>query len=631
MARPNPQDPLGRKRADPAQEQEEEKELDGAEKDANESEQKQNSEQNTMGNAALQSQMISTDGGDGPDGGGGGAGLSVRRADLEAEQRFGGDGDGDGDLPLTLEDLVRSWNPGTPKTKDRPSWLEPMPSDELPAEDAAYLAEIRSAGPRRIEAGFTLDAQLQPSRAVVAASVLGWMQEGMGWCGQSLLERSMAHVLAHGSSFIQDPWGRVLLSRARMAAITTEMLQASPLLTRDHVPTADLAMLRFCLELAGHARHAEMVRIDPGVEGKQMPKTPVVFDRSFEGPPREVTPRALPEQPMAQIRRVLTALFDMEDPAVYLPALQATPQPEEDDPLGLDAILAELTGGAPDPEEPLYYSALQAAERIAASTARTRIHAAATAVAIAQVARQYSSGAPTETLRKQCKAFDAVSDKSLRLLVEIARAAQKRSVPPRGLKAGLTRATRGLRKVHGTILSTLAEVVGGVLPGEPGAMVRPEPVSDPLTSAWLDGRPGDALGWMASLPQTPENRAASLLTQAAAGEDPRNLGPAMAVVADELGGHLGRAMHVFASPCLLAGEQLGAARASALERLELAARRRNGVVLADAALTAMEATPDLEQARELWREAGTLAYSIGAPGALTMLARYRPGSQADVA
>lgn len=625
MAKPNPNDPLSRKKqAEPSKEQDEEKDKEGADKDANDNEQKQNTEQNTLGNQALQSQMIGADpGAPGGSGEGGGGGLAMRRAAMDSEVSYGGDGDGGSDLPLTLEDLVRSWNPGTSKSKDRPSWLEPMPSDELPPEDLAYLERIREDGPRRITAGFTLDAQLQPSIAVIAASLLDWSHEAMQWCGHGLLERSMAQVVRAGSSFIQDPHGRALNTRARMATIGSLMLQASPALAGTP-GAADVAFLRFCLELAGHKRHAEMVRIDPGIEGKQMPKSNEVFERCFEGPPRTVEPRPLSEGCSILLRPVLEGIFDMEDPHVYLPTLEAEPEDPDDDPLGLDALLAELTGGATDPEDALYYAALQAAERIAAATARTRVHTAALAVTIAQVARQYSSGSPTETLKTQCRTLDGASDKTLRLLVEIARAAQKRNVPPRGLKAGLTRAVRGLRGVHQTTLEVFSAVIGGILPGQPSALPTPPDLpTDPLSSAWLDGRPAEAIPWLTSLDDTPEHRAAILLHQAAAGDRVATLGPAMIEVASELPSpHLAAALRVFASPCLVAGGHTELALAVCEQHLELATRRRNGALLTDAALTGMEANP--ADADALWHRAGRLAFQLGDPGALTMLARYRP-------
>ena len=283
-----------------------------------------------------------------------------------------------------------------------------------------------------------------------------------------------------------------------------------------------------------------------------------------------------------------------------------------------------MSGGATDPEDALYYSALQAAERIAAATARTRVHTAALAVAIAQVARQYSSGAPTETLKAQCRTLDAASDKTLRLLVEIARAAQKRNVPPRGLKAGLTRAVRGLRGVHQTTIEVFATVVGGILPAHPSALrIQPEAARDPLASAWLDGSPALAVPWLRSLEDTPEHRATILLHQAAAGQRVGTLGPPLVEVASTLRSpHLAAALRVFAGPCLLAGGHTELALAVCEQNLELATTRRNGALLTDAALTGIEADP--AGADALWHRAGRLAFQLGDPGALTMLARYRP-------
>ncbi|MCA9571091.1 MAG: hypothetical protein KC656_24795, partial [Myxococcales bacterium] len=274
MARPNnPNDPNARhlqKQAEPEQDQAQEQEEE-VQKDANESEQKQNTQQNTLGNQAIQNQMI-TGGQAAPGGdGGGGGGLAMRKAGQESDKDYGGDGDVDDDLPLTLEDLVRSWNPGTNKSEDRPSWLEPMPGDELPPEDEAFLASVRTEGVHRVRGDFTIDSQLQPSRTVVAASLMDWGRAVQGWCGTGLLDSTLARTFVPGASFLHDPWGRVLLNRVRTGAVGTLLVQRGPTLTADR-SSPTLGFLTFCLELQGHRRHAEMVRIDPGVEGKQMPR-----------------------------------------------------------------------------------------------------------------------------------------------------------------------------------------------------------------------------------------------------------------------------------------------------------------------------------------------------------------------
>ncbi len=625
MAKPN--DPASRyaqRKQEPQTEQIQEQEEE-VQKGANEHDNRLEA-QNTLGNQALLNQMMTAANPAGDDGGGA-AGLALRKAGQEADKDYGGDDDVDDDLPLTLEDLVRNWSPPTERSEDRPSWLEPMPSDELPPEDEAYLAAIRPDGPQPVRGGFTVDSQLQPSRSVVAAGMMDWARAVAPWCASSVLDRVLAHSFAPGLSLLHDLEGRVLFHRARMGAIGSLLLQRGPVL-REHPSTANLAFIAFCLELQGHRRHAEMVRIDPGVKGKTMPKTPDVFARSFSARPGRSEPRPLPPEAMERLEPVLDLLLDLEDPAVYLPAMCAPSSEDEDDPLGLDAVLIQFTGGLSDDPAALYYSATQAAERLAAATARTRIHVAAAAVALAQVARLWSAGPPLEALERMARTLDQETDRNLRLLVEIARATRSRSVPPRGLKMGLTRAARALRAAHAMCKELLAEIVGGLLPAMPSLPPREEPLPTPLEEAWADGEPRRALPWLERLPPTPEHRLATLLVQLEAGLAATKAGEAFLEIAatcdDEL---LRDLIAVYAGPCLLLAENWDGALELALQQMERALQRRNGAMLADATLLGIEALrgrgePDAAEA--LRRDGGRKAWSIGAPGAITLLARYTP-------
>lgn len=623
MAKPNEPGRYDQKKAEPVQDQTQDQEEE-VQKDANESEQKQNQQQNSLGNQALQNQMMGTGQ---PNAGEGGGGLSMRKAGLETDKGYGGEDDADDDLPLTLEDLVRSWNPGTPKSKDRPSWLEPMPSDELPPEDEEWLAAVRSATAFTVEGRFTADSQLQPSAAVLGTGVMDWGRGIPPWTAEDVLDRVIARVLVPGPSFLHDPWGRVLLHRVRTAAVGTLLVQRGRTLQAD-AGSPTLGFVAFCLELQGHRRHAELVRIDPGVEGKQMPRSTTVLERSIQGPRNRVDGRALDAVAQAHLAPALDVLLDLEDPGVYLPSLIADlpDEPPDDDPLGLDAILAQFTGGPVDRDEPLYYSAMQAAERLAAATARTRIHVAAAAVAIAQVARAWSSGPPLATLEHVAATVDQETDRNLRLLVEVARAAKQRSVPPKGLKAGLKRAVRALRGVHDLARGLLLETIGGILPA--GAVLQPaaDPPHDALTTAWADGEPSLALPWLTRLGNAPTHRAAHALVALTAGDDDpthtSTLLEAAQTVSDPTHAAI---LHALVGPLALrAGDHTTAVQLAA-DGMTTAARRRNGLLLADAALVGVEAhrlAGDRAAAEALHLEAGRRIWRMGAPAALSALARY---------
>lgn len=628
MAKPNDPGRYDQKKAEPVQDQVQEQEEDVT-KDANDSEHKQNSQQNALGNSAIQNQMIGS-GQPSPGGeAGGGGGMAMRKAGMESDKGFGGDDDLDDDLPLTLEDLVRSWNPGTPKSKDRPAWLEPMPSDELPPEDEAYLAEIKSDAAFRVRGDFTVDSQIQPSGAVMASGMMDWGRAVQLWTSTDLLDRTVARVFVPGASFLHDPTGRALFHRARTGAIGSLLMQRGPTLAAaPSSPT--VGFVAFCLELQGHRRHAEMVRIDPGVEGKQMPKTTAVLERCIQGRAANVAPRALPAAAQAHLDPVLDLLLDLEDPNVYLPSMIAdlSDDDPDDDPLGLDAILAEFTGGAPDRDEPLYYSAMQAAERLAAATARTRIHVAAASVAIAQVARWWSTGLPLETLHHVAATVDQETDRNLRLLVEVARAAKQRSVPPKGLKAGLKRAVRALRGVHDLARELLSETIGGIVPAGPIVHPRAPIPLDPLESAWADGEPRRGLPWLDNRPKTPGTRATALLIQLTAGDDRDGMADdLLAAAADQSSPLITEVLQVLAGPVLLREGKTVRAHALALEQMAIGESRRNGLLLASAALLGIEALRlqgDVEGAHALHLDAGRRAWALGAPAALTVLARYTP-------
>lgn len=629
MAKPNQTGRFDQRKADPTKDQDQEKDEDAAEKEAPEAE--QNKAQNTVGNAALAAHMIGSGATDGGGDGGGGGGLSMRKAGQDQDKDYGGDGAIDDDVPLTLEDLTRSWNPGTHKTQDRPSWLEPMPSDELPPEDADFLRAIREdAGRIVVQGGFTVDSQIQPSTGVVAASLLDWTRGVKRFVRGDLFDRAVCHAIVPPASFLQDPDGRVLLARGRTGAIGTWLLHRTPLLA-GAPRTADLACLGFLLELEGHRRHQEAVHIDPGVDGKQMPRSTTVFRHAYGARSGRLVPQEPTASASVRIREVLGDLLDLEDPHVYVPAQIPDDDTGDDDdedldPLGLDAVILEMTGGAEDREAPMFYAAVQSAERLAAATARFRVHTAATAVAVAQVAGLWSTGAPVEALEHVLDTVDQQTDKNLRLLVEVARAAQKRAVPPKGLKAGLTRAARALLQVHGVATGMLGSVIGGILPGAAELPPAAGHVLDGLEDAWLDGNPAHALRWLDGLPPTDGNRAAGLITRACTGEDPAELAAAMRSLADgATDGPLAEILRVMAGPLLLASRAYPEALELARAQMALGVQRRNGMVLANGALLGVEALrmagrPDEMAALRL--EAGRTAWRMGAPSALTLLARW---------
>lgn len=640
MARRGSEDGKDKKKADRGAEKKSEQEGEDQEQATEKKVESETSRaQNQLGNQALAAMMAAQQGA-------GGRGSSVevemakRKADTEKEgQEFGGD-DEAADPPILLDDdLTESWNPSTTAPGDRTGFLEEMPEDELPPEDPDFLTAIRQVRDvGRLPSSNLNEALVQPSAEVLAISAQGWARGVARFAGPALHQRAWARLLKVPGAILQDPHGRVLLLRARSAALAANALLAGPALANADV--ARCAVIDFALELESRDWRTRSGRVALGDNTVRAQARGTLALVIGEGEGR-VRPRLIEPIAFRALTRSLEALLTMDDPHGLVPQITesiAVPDAEEDDdPLGLDEVMAEMTGGARDPREAPYRAFLQAADRVATSIYITRVRAAGVAAAVADVAHLWSAGAPEASLLDAMGALDAETTEIVSLLKDVARAANKRTVALPTLRAWLDQAATKLVAARDHAIAAMAMVIGGILPGDPRLPdISDGDVDDPLADAWADGQPLRAVRWLRSLPASFDRDAAIAFTRLAGEYDP-------AVLVADLCDLRARAQAAGSEPLADAfGIGVGAAwlhlgqyqDAIALgeERAHAAIQRRNGIVAAEAILLQVEgwlAAGDPDRAAAVRLRGGAIVWQLGARGGLTLLARWRAPDRED--
>lgn len=616
----------------PDQQQEQEQEVQQEQEQTQEQEQKRG--QASMGNQAIAAMLNARADPSSPDSDGSGSGHSVRRSlrpDKEGVD-YGGEDPID-DVPINLDDLARSWNPTTRKSEDRPRFVEPMPDDDLPPEDPHFLERayaLPSSGslPRLRN----IDALLQPSPQIVARSMAGWARAAARWSGPELSWRAVGALIRQNAALLQDPDARVLPARAALGALGACLLAESPpVRTRPTVETG--ALIEFCLELEGRAYRVDNLVVELEGQRAKLPRAAALLAERLPPPDVEVPV----VEPVAGEIEALTAAIDALvrwDPTEpTIPQLtEPEPTPDNDeDPLGLDDFMIAELGGPIDPQDALYKTGLQTAERLAAGASITRIGWSAAAVLIAEVAQLWSR-APVANLIALGRALDEAIDGVLKLLLEVARACQKRMVEPRGIRNGLQRGARKLDDVRRQAVRELATLCATLLPGRTDATLPRAARPDPLHSALRERRPKQALDWLANLPATFDRDVTALVMRVIDGLNPtscmaqlRSLreralaeatpGPIVTVLTVLLA-HAYRHLEFFKQAITLGEAMYAVGRA-----------RRNGLLVAEGALMQMECLSALghhEQAEAVRLTAGRLCIDLGARGALSLLARWTP-------
>jgi hypothetical protein len=448
----------------------------------------------------------------------------------------------------------------------------------------------------------------------------------------------LAAALLQPPSVLQSSDARVLLGRTALANLALQLVVHAPALAADP-DTNDVLVVWMCLELEGRIHRVDNVLF--GLEGltAKLPRARDLWvERHGESEAVEVEPAAGADHAVAALRGALAALCRWEDLEGSVPQLGpvAPADREDDDPLGLDAILVENTGGPPDPLGGVYLVAVQNAERLAAAASVTRLRWVATAFLVEEVAGELGTTLAT-SLIGLAEEVDARVDQALQLLLEVARASQKRSVAPKGVRNGLAKVARQLDILRAEVLDGFAVALCGLLEGEPVLPPATEPTGDVLDAA-LDARdPQEALEVFVDAPPIAQVLGARAVLAAMGGRDPGE-------VAELAGVALGKALRerddrwvvpaslVRAHALLAAGDSASVLTMADGLRAHGAARN-DGLLIAEAGFLAMEAylqLDDAEAAASARLECGRACARLGARSALSLLARWTPPIDDDV-
>jgi hypothetical protein len=559
--------------------------------------------------------------------------LDLRDRGQEVARDFGGDDDAPADGGLSLEELVSSWNPGIKKSQDRAAFHESGLADGLPPPDDALRAAARAMPWPDASAPGRLDALVQPPLRAIASGGAAWTAELGRWLGSGLDQRTGLAAVRPPAPLLGDPFGRPLLGATRSAALATCLLLDAPI-CRDAPTPATAAFLQLCMDLAcGEPIVREVWITAAGLQNELPIAARLLAPWLPEPPTRTVVPEPLPGPARQHALRLIHALFDLPRATTYLNALQDPASDDEvdedDDPLGIDALL----GPPVDREEGLYDAAVQCAERLAAHAARMRVQLAGTCAAVARACDAWLAGAPDVDLVAVADRFDGRVNQVLGLLVEVARAAQKRTVVVRGLANGLRRAANQVDQATDEAAEILADLLGGVLPTEPEVPLHRAPPDDPWAAARDDGVPARALPWIASLPPGLTRQVAEVWARVCAGQPPAGLADPL-LAAREAARTAGRpalaaALGVAAGPALLWAQRTDEAAALGRALADEALERRNGVAAADAYLLQLEARHAAGLATDAIRlEGARRLYWGGNLTGFELLLRWTPPEEA---
>jgi len=622
------------KKAGQGQELEKDKDLEKDPNKEKKAEADQTKAQGTVGNQALNA-MISAraEGSAAPGEGGSGRSVRVAKPHEKEGQDYGGADDAADDAQISLDDLVRSWNPGIKKSEDKARFVEPMPDDDLPPEDPEFLAAVGDIAPDD-DLEVTLEHFLQPTVSVVATSLRGWCRAAARFSGSSPGERVLAAALMLPPTLLQSPDARVLLGRSVLACLALQLVAHGQALSHDP-DSSDVLVVWMCLELEGRIHRVDNVLV--GLEGltAKLPRAVDLFLERYPGTdPLETLPDPAPTHAGFTLRAALDALCRWEDlegtiPQIGLAPAVAAPA-EADDPLGIDAVIQENTGGPEDVLAGVYLVAIQNAERLASAASVTRLRWVATAFLIEEVAGEIGASlvAPLLTI---AEVVDRQIDDALQLLLEVARASQKRSVAPKGVRNGLTRVARQLDQLRSEILDGFSACLCSLLEREPVLPPPIESAQDALDAA-LDARdPQEALSLLTELGSVAQVLGARAFLRAMCGLDPT-------VVSESSGQALGAALRegeerwVVPSSLLRAHAMIHAEDFAGVLRLSEGLRataeaRSDGLLLAESAFLEMEARIQLGDSgavAAIRLDAARACARLGAYGALSLLARWAP-------
>jgi hypothetical protein len=470
-------DDQGRKKSVRDTEQEQEQEQEQEKELHQDQQQSRDAAQDAVGNQAVQDMMgvVTAKAGEA----GQGADLAARKATEEIGIDYGGD-DVPADAPITMEDLVRSWNPTTTRGQDKEAFRDALGTEELPEVDPALSEALGPLPPLRVRDAVFLSA------AATALDPGPTLRTAVRLAGASALARVVRWFAGPPRVPLVDP--RVVVVRARALAFATLLAES----TCEAVPAADRALLRpmhrFLLELAAQRQVLQELLDKVAAEKTLLPLAADLVQLGLPGTPEPAGSGQSPSvEQIEHVKATLLEWLPRVPAATLVPELPpaATPGPaveDDDDPLGLDALFGRTE--TTDPAGPQYDSLLAAAEKLAVASARTRVEAAAAVLATTSV---LGTATASSLARRAARELDAEAGKVLQLLVEVARAIQQRAVAPPGVRNGLRRGAKGVDLCWTQFCGWLTGVVAHAIPPPPALALPPLPKDTELDQALTEG------------------------------------------------------------------------------------------------------------------------------------------------
>ncbi|MEQ1570789.1 MAG: hypothetical protein ABMA64_34490, partial [Myxococcota bacterium] len=449
--------------------------------------------------------------------------------------------------------------------------------------------------------------------------------------------RAWLELLSPAASVLADPEGRTLFTRARVAALSNLLLVDGGLLDgADGARRAPMAAT--LVEIAARSRAIDAAAEFARAGESRLPQAADLVRQLLEGRREgKVELAELPPGVLAHLAAVITDLTQLGSAANLVPSLQE-PEPlldDDPDPLGLDDLLVASTGGPTDRLAGVYDTALAAAEKLAAACAGSRVRGAGALAAVGSVCEPWTSGTPLDQLHGVARALDAEVMKVLQLLVEIGRAAQKRSVPPPGIRNGLRRAARTIDQIAAGLAVEIAPLLAGVVTGGPDWPPPPLPgPPDRLSEARGEGQLDEAVAVFDRSPPGFERDVARAFARAAVGGRKGHGAELIRLAerADEGRSALAAAVSLVAGAAAFHDGDDEAAERLAADLARRGRARRNGLLVAAATLLAIEVhhRAGRHDRAEAERFAGArTCYRMGSAGGFTLVLRWTPPEEPE--
>jgi hypothetical protein len=517
-----------------------------------------------------------------------------------------------------LDWLVRGWiEPDTvQRVHGDPEFRRP-----LGPEDDRIRAKVMAGAVTDLPPTGEADARMQPDGSAVCGELRPYLSQSGRSGTTSVLHRSWSAMLYPVAPVLMVP-GRPVLGRARVAALASLLLVDGGLLSGWGAGREPLLATLLDLACRGHwVQRARQVALALPQRPTALATSEPLLANFTHG---KVKPHPLPRDARGHFRALVGELVGALTPGHVTPGLgdPAATLPGDDARLPLDRV---------------YERGMRAAQRLACACLRIQVHAAGVAAAIAEATTTWQSGAPRIELRAALAQLDEEVGWATHLLAEIARAIQRRSVQPNGVRNGLRKVAATVDQAFLEFIDAVEPLLGGAIPATPDlwAPIHALALGDPLAEAWQRSSPMEAVPWLLGQPASVDRDLAVIFTRAGAGVF-AGLGVELFM--------LSRRPELKTRPTLFAAADLVAASAALHDRsyepalilsqetYDMALQRRNGVLLAASALGMMEAYFRMEQpdrAEQIRLEASRVCRQLRNAAGLTLLLRWREADEPE--